>query len=115
METEARNARIRGRFDSKWTPEPLSGCWLWTGSERNDDGYGELWVNGRMRRAHRIAFELYKSPIPNGMMVLHSCDTPLCVNPAHLFLGTNSDNIKDSYAKGRSKPHGVAIQKLWTK
>ena len=88
------------RFMDKVSPEPNSGCWLWTGLERGA-GYGSFNYLGRERRAHRIAWALLRGPIPVGMSVLHRCDVRLCVNPAHLFLGTQQDNIRDSIAKGR--------------
>lgn len=80
-------------------------CWLWTaGKDKN--GYG-LASKGRGQtgtcRAHRRAWELFKGTIPIEMMVLHRCDNPPCVNPDHLFLGTNSDNMRDAHAKGRHK------------
>lgn len=97
-------------FNAKWMPEPNSGCWLWT-ANIGRNGYGQIQIKRRPVPAHRAAWELFKGPIPKGMHVCHRCDTPACVNPDHLFLGTMSDNIKDSYAKGRSKPRGVATRK----
>lgn len=79
-------------------------CWLWTASTRHK-GYGAFAyrLDGRMvnDRAHRFSYQLHVGPIPAGMFVLHSCDVPACVNPAHLFLGTNTDNVRDMMAKGR--------------
>jgi hypothetical protein len=76
-------------------------CWLWTGC-RLQNGYGQLTVNYRRISAHRFAWELaYGRPIPDGMWVLHHCDTPLCVRPSHLFLGTHADNTLDMVKKGR--------------
>ncbi len=75
------------------------GCWLWSGAEARD--YGQVWFQRKTWRAHRLAYFLTYGPIPDGLYVLHSCDTPLCVRPDHLFLGTQSDNMKDMYAKGR--------------
>ena len=89
------------RFESKFTPEPMSGCWLWTGAYRKD-GYGAFYVNGKIRsKASRVSFEIYNGIIPAGMSVLHTCDMPSCVNPHHLFLGTQKDNMADMFRKGR--------------
>jgi hypothetical protein len=76
-------------------------CWEWQGY-RTPDGYGRLQrFRGRMELAHRVAWESVKGPIPDGMLVCHTCDNPPCVNPAHLFLGTHLDNARDKMAKGR--------------
>ena len=77
-----------------------SGCWVWTGA-KNRTGYGII-GHGPTLRAHRVAYELTFGPIPQGMYVLHSCDNPSCVNPAHLFLGRQADNLQDMKRKGRS-------------
>lgn len=80
-------------------------CWLWSGSP-GMDGYGKLKVGKKTVRAHRVAWELDKGPIPTGLSVLHKCDTPLCVNVAHLFLGTHLDNVFDMMQKER-QPMGA--------
>ncbi len=95
---------MTGRFATKFTPEPFSGCWLWTAGV-SGDGYGAIKRNGRQERAHRLAWEMLHGPIPAGLLVLHQCDVPLCVNPAHLFLGTAKDNYADSKQKGRNTSH----------
>lgn len=77
-------------------------CWEWRGS-RNAKGYGQVTNQGADRIAHRVAYEIAKGAIPSGMMVCHTCDNPPCCNPAHLFVGSNADNIRDKVAKGRSK------------
>lgn len=89
------------RFRDKFVPEPNSGCWLWCGST-TDTGYGRVKVNGKIQRAHRVSYELHNGLIPEGLNVCHTCDTPLCVNPDHLFLGTQQDNITDMIQKGRA-------------
>jgi len=95
---------LRDRFDNAYTPEPNTGCWLWT---RASDRYGFIKVAGRMRFAHRVSYELHFGPIPNGMYVCHHCDNGLCVNPDHLFIGTARDNYEDMCRKGRrASPRG---------
>lgn len=76
------------------------GCWIWHGS-KDKDGYGNFSFEGE-QRAHRVAYKLWIGEIPNGMMVCHHCDTPACVNPEHLFLGTAKDNTQDMIKKGRN-------------
>lgn len=89
------------RFWARACPEPNTGCWLWTGSTQNG-GYGATFQNGRLRRAPRVAYALAHGPVPAGMFVCHHCDTPACINPDHLFLGSPKDNTADMYAKGRA-------------
>lgn len=78
-----------------------SACWEWRGA-RNPAGYGTVSDGGRKRLASRAAWELRFGPIPEGLHVLHRCDNPPCVNPDHLFLGTDLDNAKDREAKNRT-------------
>ena len=77
------------------------GCLYWV-KGKDKDGYGVFYTNGRVYKAHRVAFYLSKGD-PTGLCVCHSCDNPSCVNPDHLFLGTVVDNNKDRHSKGRSK------------
>lgn len=84
------------------TPEPNSGCWLWELGQARFDGNGVVKHNRRQRIAHRVSYEIFHGPIPAGMFVCHKCDTPLCVNPDHLFLGTPKDNVDDMLRKGRA-------------
>jgi len=76
-------------------------CWLWTGA-LNSRGYGAIGVNGKSVSAHRFSYETYIEKIPNGMIVCHTCDIRNCVNPEHLWVGTNADNNKDMFAKNRN-------------
>lgn len=93
---------MKDRFMSKVSPEPMSGCWLWT-TGTHPFGYGLFWMDDNTIGAHRAAWMIFKGEIPNGMSVLHRCDVPECVNPDHLFLGTQGDNVRDCVAKGRNK------------
>ncbi len=89
------------QFENAFCPEPNTGCWLWTLLADKDD-YGMLrWQERPGRKAHRVAWTIWRGPIPAGMCVLHKCDTPPCCNPDHLFLGTPTSNMADKVAKGR--------------
>ncbi len=92
------------RFEEKISHEPNTGCWLWIGAA-NHAGYGKLKVEPRQqpRAAHRVSWEIYVGEIPDGACVLHKCDTPACVNPRHLFVGSLRDNSRDMMAKGRQR------------
>jgi hypothetical protein len=87
-----------------WMKVDKSGeCWLWT-AYRSRDGYGMIGLERTgVERAHRVAWQLTNGPIPVGLQVLHRCDNPPCVNPAHLWLGTQPENIADMIAKGRAR------------
>lgn len=87
------------RFNSK--VDRSGECHSWTGSLVTN-GYGAFYWGGRLRTAHRVAWEIVNGPIPAGMCVCHHCDNPRCVNVAHLFLGTNRDNVADRVAKKRT-------------
>jgi hypothetical protein len=76
-------------------------CWLWK-IGINKAGYGHIHIDGKNKRAHRISFQVFNQKDPGKLKVCHKCDTPLCINPAHLFLGTDLDNARDRKRKGRN-------------
>jgi len=83
-----------------------NGCWLWLGSV-NKEGYGHCGVKLKVMLSHRVAWGLVHGPIKDGLLCLHHCDNPSCVNPAHLFLGTDKDNAEDRARKNRGhRPTG---------
>jgi plasmid maintenance system antidote protein VapI len=90
-------------FWARTEPEPMSGCLLWIGQRRN--GYGRANVGNGIELAHRIAYRQAHGEIPPGLLVLHKCDNPPCINQAHLFAGSQRDNQRDKTAKNR---HGAA-------
>lgn len=104
------------RFSKFFVQGKPDECWLWTGSRntenRSGNGHGRIRVydasggdSGRALLAHRVAYELHHGvTVPNHIRVLHHCDVPHCVNPAHLFLGSQADNVADMIAKGRNTP-----------
>lgn len=100
----ANKSESHDRFWSKVDKSNVDGCWLWGGS-KHTGGYGLFRRNGVVARCHRVSWELSNGTIPSGMHVLHHCDTPACVNPSHLFLGSHKDNMDDRTMKNRN-PHG---------
>lgn len=95
------------RFEEKYIPEPNSGCWLWLGGVgwtttkmRRQLLRGVMEINGRTWTAHRYSYTAHKGPIPEGMMVCHSCGVSLCVNPDHLYAGTAKQNAADMMRHG---------------
>lgn len=75
-------------------------CWIWTGA-KNSKGYGDIMINGKHEKSHRYSYLISKGEIPYNKHVLHHCDNPTCVNPEHLWIGTNHENVLDKISKGR--------------
>lgn len=90
---------IKDKLVAFSTQCPETQCWIWRRSTIK--GYGKTCHKGKSRYAHRVSYEVFVGPIPEGKRVCHKCDTPLCINPAHLFLGTQKENIHDALNKGR--------------
>jgi len=85
------------------TRQVESGCWLWMGSRNPVTGYGHVVRSGKLKYAHRLSFEIFKGPIPAGKHICHTCGTPICVNPDHLYAGTPKDNAMDRERMGRGR------------
>lgn len=96
---------IERLYAGLWT-EPNTSCHLWVNNV-DGGGYGKLYVGDKEEKAHRFAWICAHGSIPNGLHVLHKCDTPACCNPDHLFLGTPRDNAKDRTRKGRTRTRGL--------
>ena len=100
---------ILQRLMSKISPEPMSGCWLWTGAT-DRHGYGRIWSGFKTSAGNkqtwivpRVSYEQHVGPIPDGMVVRHKCDNPYCAAPHHLELGTMKENTKDMMDRGRDR------------
>ena len=104
-----RRKSLAERFRGKVAPNPKTGCLIWTGARglAPHHNYGQINVDGRTVRAHRVAYECAHGPIPTGQLIRHTCHNPLCVNPEHLLAGTQKDNIDDMMRAGRgATTHG---------
>lgn len=90
------------RFWQKVLPEPNSGCWLWDGAD-NGEGYGAIRISGVTHKAHRLSYQLFVGPIPDGLQIDHLCRVRCCVNPTHLEAVTQKTNIQRGEAAKRAK------------
>jgi len=99
----ARNLKGPVVPEESWVLDESTGCHLWTRAKQSA-GYGHFCRFGKNILAHRYLFEKENGPIPDGMFLCHSCDTPACVNPKHLFVGTAKDNMRDASRKSRTHP-----------
>lgn len=93
---------VAENFDDHWAVDEKTGCWIWQ-LALPGDGYGMVALGGKKVKAHRFAFERVHGEIPKGAIVRHRCDNRACVNPKHLKLGTQQDNIRDMCARGRQR------------
>lgn len=89
-------------------PEANSGCWLWVGGTARY-GYGTFRLNKKGHMAHKFSYEMFKGQVPPGYVIRHKCDVTCCVNPDHLDIGTQADNLRDMHERGRNnQPFGEA-------
>lgn len=107
---------LADRLAGKYQIDPTTGCWNWTACT-DKHGYGQIALGGKhggQALAHRVSYELHVGQIPDGMMVLHSCDNPACINPAHLRIGTQIDNMADMASRDRGNQWGHKTRKEHT-
>ncbi len=106
---------LRTRFESKYERIPMLDCWIWTAGS-NEKGYGILGLGKKFIKAHRASYLLHKGEIPSGMNILHKCGVSCCVNPDHLYPGTQKENARDTKEMGRLRlPDNNGEKATWSK
>ena len=108
-----RSVPFSERFWNKVPVMTADACWLWRGTVKSDNGRAVFWARGRQHQANRIAWELAYGTIEDGLQVQHTCDNGMCVSPYHLYLGTQSQNMRDRFSRHpetspRGEKHGNA-------
>jgi hypothetical protein len=101
---------ISQRLELQTVPVAECGCWIWMG-KLNQYGYGRINIGGAYQGTHRVSWEVHRGKIPDGLHVLHHCDIRSCINPDHLFIGTDADNVRDCIKKGRARHVGMKGEK----
>lgn len=100
--TDSQVLNAKARIEAKTNKDEQTGCWEWTGYVKDDESYGCVTVAGKVHRAHRASYALFKGPVPAGMHVRHICANRRCVSPAHLLVGTPTENQRDFWRKKRA-------------